>query len=140
MTTWTSEQKVIISKLYKVGRKIVKSKSHVDFLDVCLKSHVIPKCFKINKVIPGNFVEIQEKFKVISFECMQSEKIRFENDLVSAHTQFEHVRLSLQQKFEVQEAASLLNRVEKHMKKVHREESKKKEKKLKRFIWRYYCH
>ena len=44
----------------------------------------IPKCFKINKVIPGNLVEIKEKFSKISFESMQSEKMRFEKQEVFA--------------------------------------------------------
>ena len=96
MTSWTSEQKVTISNLYKTSRKIVKSKSHVEFLNECLSSKIIPKCFKINKVIPGNLVEIQEKFRKISFESMQSEKVRFENELQVAESHLVHLKTNLQ--------------------------------------------
>ena len=81
MSDLTIEQKQIISSLYKNGRKIVNTKSHLEYLNRSLEFNFIPACFKITKVIPGNQAENQESFDNLSIECIKKEKARFEEKL-----------------------------------------------------------
>ena len=57
----TDEQKQVIKNLYKYGRKIVHSESHIKILSKSLEQNLIPKSFKISKEIPGNKVLIKNK-------------------------------------------------------------------------------
>ena len=71
---WTNEQKKIVTKLYKIGRIFINSKSHVDFLCECLGKNIIPKAFCIKSNIPGDKLENQRKFHDVSLNAMVHEK------------------------------------------------------------------
>ena len=77
------EQKQNVNLLYKLGKKIVNSEASVNFLNESLDKKFVPKCFKINKVIPGNQNLIQQKFDRISMEAVLDEKRRHDHDHLS---------------------------------------------------------
>ena len=54
MPNLTDEHKQLVKSLYKEGKRIVHSESHVIFLTECLNLKIIPKAFKVQTVIPGN--------------------------------------------------------------------------------------
>ena len=131
MTTLTSEQKLVLSKLYRNGRKVVKTSSHIEFLKTSLELKVIPKCFKVKSVIPGNF---QDKFDQISFQSIQNEKNRLENKLKAVTAEFEKAKNNIRKNFSPVAIMAEFERVDKHLNKITAEERKKKDKKVKRDI------
>ena len=73
-SVWSNVQKKCISCLYKIGRKLVNSKSHVEFLCECLDENIIPKAFHINCKIPGDKLENERNFHDVSRNAMVHEK------------------------------------------------------------------
>jgi hypothetical protein len=70
----TDDQKYVIRNLYKVGRKSIKLKSHVNYLSRCLETKIVPKSFKIRKEIPGNQLKNQQRLDKISLEAVLMKK------------------------------------------------------------------
>ena len=93
------DQKLVIKNLYKLGRKLIKLKSHVYYLTKCLETGLIPKSFKISKEIPGNLKLNQQKLDKVSLEAVGDEKERQLNIRNSIGREFEKEKKKLKQVF-----------------------------------------
>ena len=129
-SVWSNEQKRSISSLYKIGRKIVNSKSHVDFLSECLERNIIPKAFHIKCNIPGNKVENVRMFRDVSQKAMVHEKESHQNAHDKAIEDLANVKEHLMNLFSESCLESELKRFEKHLSKIEIESMKVKTKKL----------
>jgi hypothetical protein len=85
----SSDQKQVIKCLYKNGRKIVISESHIEFLSKSLEDKFIPRSFQIKTNIPGNKDKNQERLNKASFEAIKEEKERHLNILRGANKEFQ---------------------------------------------------
>ena len=127
---WSSEQRNTVSCLYKIGRKLVLSKSHGDFLCECLSKCIIPKAFLLKNNIPGNKVENERRIRDISQNAMIYEKEKHQNNYDKFRVDLETAKDNLKNQFSQEIVVSELNRFEKHLSKIEMEMAKKKQKKM----------
>ena len=118
MSNLTKEQKRLVSSLYKNGRKLVNSKSHVDFLDECSKQKVIPKAFKVKNFLPGNQVKNQERFNDVSQNAMTDEKQKHRKNMEEATKNLEKAKDNLKKEFSDEAVQAELTRLDKHLNKI----------------------
>ena len=127
---WSSDQRKTISCLYKIGRKFVSAKSHVDYLCECLSKDVIPKCFLLKNNIPGNKVENERRIREISQNAMIYELEKHQTNCEKFRKDLETAKDNLKNKFSQEIVVSELNRFENHFSKIRLEMGKKKQKKI----------
>ena len=130
----TSDQKLVLKKLYKNGGKIEKSKSNISFLAKCLEFKVIPSSFKLKNTLPGSKVSNQEKLNKISFESICEEKQKHSNTLIGVKKEFDKCIKQLEQVFDEEKAATELKNVQKHLRKIENLNQKQKKKKFDNLI------
>ena len=130
----TSDQKLVLKKLYKNGGKIEKSKSNISFLAKCLEFKVIPSSFKLKNTLPGSKVINQEKLNKISFESICEEKQKHSNILIGVKKEFDKCIKQLENVFDEEKAATELKNVQKHLRKIENLNQKQKKKKFDNLI------
>ena len=107
------EQKKVLKNLYKLGRRIVHTGSHIEYLSKCLEKCVIPKSFKIQKTkckIPGNENVLQKKLDRISFDSIHDEKERHLKVLKSTKKEYDKFKVKLNDTFSKESSENIKNK------------------------------
>ena len=74
MSGLTTEQKAVIKSLYKFGRKIIHSESHIQFLKKSIESDFIPKNFRLKNTLPGNQIANEERIQNVCKDAIIDEQ------------------------------------------------------------------
>ena len=121
MAGLSDEQKVALSKLYKTGRKIVHTSSHIEYLTVCLESKVIPKSFKIpchKFKIPGSQKVIQQNLDNVSYCAIRDEKEKHVNVLKHVKNEHEKWKSKVNEVFSEEVCLNIMAKLAKHLDKI----------------------
>ena len=79
----------------------MKTESHIEFLSRSIQSKFIPKSFQLKANLPGDQNANQQRLNKVSFETINDEKIKHENVLKAAKTQFEISKNKLNEVFDM---------------------------------------
>ena len=124
----TLEEKQILSKLYKIGRKEVLISSHIKFLKICKVKDLMPNGLEIPKVnIEKEVIEkvkdiekIQLVIKLKKFECELNKVVEKRKEIID----------TIEDIFNCEEKDSLMNKFDQTNKKWRKIVSMKKKRKV----------
>ena len=137
MANLNDEQKRHLKKLYKLGRKVVHTNSHIDYLEKCLEQNIIPKSFKFSSQkfkVPGNPKVIQKHLDNVSFEAIRVEKERHVNIYKSAKKDLDKVKSKLVEVFDEEAVKKTNMKLIKHREKIRIEKLVVKQRKVLRDV------
>ena len=129
---WSQAQKRGVSNLYRVGKKLQNSISHVQFLSQSEKSNVIPKFCKL-KSVPGRTEN--KCFKEQLESMILKQNLHHEREVLDRNTlAMENSICNIRTVFNNFEATKIIEKHESHCRKVCGYQEEKSFKKLRRDI------